>query len=125
MEAPTSLKDSGIAPEKGNWYALLSDHGDGVGMLTRSYHYTSPSGEEYPDSVRQLYVLEVVEPATYGVGYSTEDSVLCMWLASPTPGRIAVHHLSLPVSQFTELVTEGAEPPEYEDLRVQQAGGDL
>ncbi|MGW1261197.1 hypothetical protein ACWD7Y_04450 [Streptomyces drozdowiczii] len=125
MAAPKSLSDSGSSPEKGSWYALLSDHGDGVGMLTRSYHYTSPSGEKHPDSVRQLYVLEVVEPATHGVGYSTEDTVLCMWLDSPSPGRIAVHHISFPMSQFTELVGEGEEPAEYADLLAQQAGGDL
>ncbi|MFJ4739079.1 hypothetical protein [Streptomyces sp. NPDC088775] len=100
---------------------LLSDHGEGVGMLTRSYRYTSPTGEEYADNPRQLYVLEVVEPATYGVGYSSEESVLCMWLDSPSPGRVAVHHISFPMSQFVELVGEGAEPPEFEDLQTQQS----
>ncbi|MET8342466.1 hypothetical protein [Streptomyces microflavus] len=121
MAAPKTLKASGLSPEKGNWYALLSDHGNGVGMLTQSYRYTSPSGEEHPDNSRQLYVLEVVEPATYGVGYSSEDSVLCMWLDSPSPGRIAVHHISFPMTQFVELVGEGAEPPEFADLQAQQA----
>lgn len=123
MAAPSSLKDSGKDPEKGRWYSLLSDHGDGVGMVTKSWHYTSPSGEEYPDNTRQLYVLEVVEPATYGVGYSAEESVLCMWLNSPTPGRITVHHISFPVPQFIELVAVGEEPPEYADLK-EQLGGD-
>lgn len=121
MAAPSSLKDSGTAPEKGKWYSLLSDHGDGVGMLTKTYHYTSPTGEEHPDNPRQLYVLEVVEPATYGVGYSFEESVLCMWLDSPSPGRVAVHHISFPVSQFAELVAEGEEPPEFEDFKAQQS----
>ncbi|MEV6309980.1 hypothetical protein AB0M10_15445 [Streptomyces sp. NPDC051840] len=119
--APMSLRDAGTAPVKGRWYALLADHGEGVGMLTRTYRYTSPSGEEYAENQRQLYVLQVVEPATYGVGYSTEDSVLCMWLDSPSPGRVAVHHLSFPVTQFVELVGEGEEPPEYVALQEQQA----
>ncbi|MET9470519.1 hypothetical protein [Streptomyces sp. NPDC002922] len=94
-------------------------------MLTKTYRYTSPTGEEHPDNPRQLYVLEVVEPATYGVGYSSEESVLCMWLDSPSPGRVAVHHLSFPLSQFLELVGEGAEPPEFGDLKAQQQGGSV
>lgn len=122
MAALRSLKDSGSSPQKGKWYRLLSDHGDGVGMLTKSWHYTSPSWEEYRDNPRQLFVLEVVEPATYGVGYSPEDSVLCMWLNAPSPGRITVHHLSFPMPQFVELAAEGEEPPEYADLRAQQGG---
>ncbi|WP_411087794.1 hypothetical protein [Streptomyces sp. 061-3] len=125
MAAPSSLKDSGTDPEVGKWYALLADYGDGVGMLTKTYRYTSPTGEEHPDNPRQLYVLEVVEPATYGVGYSSEDSVLCMWLDSPSPGRVAVHHLSFPLSQFLELVGEGVEPPEFGDLKAQQQGGSV
>ncbi|WNI17630.1 hypothetical protein [Actinacidiphila sp. ITFR-21] len=92
-------------------------------MLTKSFHYVSPSGAEHRDNPRQLYVLEVVEPATYGVGYSSEESVLCMWLDSALPGRLAVHHISFPMSQFVELVAEGEEPPEYADLLAQQAGG--
>ncbi|MFJ3270998.1 hypothetical protein [Streptomyces sp. NPDC086776] len=122
MAAPSSLKDSGTDPAVGKWYALLADYGDGVGMLTKTYRYTSPTGEEHPDNPRQLYVLELVEPATYGVGYSSEESVLCMWLDSPSPGRIAVHHISFPMSQFVELVGEGAEPPEFADLKAQQGG---
>ncbi|MFD9815137.1 hypothetical protein [Streptomyces sp. NPDC059080] len=92
-------------------------------MLTTTYRYVSPTGGEYPDNPRQLCVLDIVEPATSGVGYSAEESVLCMWLDSPSPGRIAVHHISFPVSQFAELVAEGKEPPEYADLQAQQAGG--
>ncbi|UXX94000.1 hypothetical protein N7U49_21575 [Streptomyces sp. AD2-2] len=91
-------------------------------MLTKTFRYTSPIGEEHPDNPRQLYVLEVVEPATYGVGYSSEESVLCMWLDSASPGRVAVHHISFPVSQFTELVAEGEEPPEFEDFQAQRSG---
>lgn len=122
MAALRSLKDSKSSPEKGKWYRLLSDHGDGVGMLTKSWHYTSASGEEYRDNPRQVYVLEIVEPATYGVGYCAEESVLCMWLNAPTPGRLTVHHLSFPLSQFAELVAAGEEPPEYADLKEQQGG---
>ncbi|MFF8283335.1 hypothetical protein ACF06W_11500 [Streptomyces albus] len=121
-----SLKESGITPEKGAWYRLLSDHGDGVGMLTASYHYTSPAGEKYPDNARMLQVLDVVAPATHGVGYSPEKSVLCMWLHSPSPGRrLVAHHISFPMSQFIDLVGVGSEPPEFADFQAQQvdAGG--
>ncbi len=48
--------------------------------------------------------------------------MLCMWLDSASPGRVAVHHISFPVSQFTELVAEGEEPPEFEDFQAQRSG---
>ncbi|MFE5853202.1 hypothetical protein ACFQ61_08270 [Streptomyces sp. NPDC056500] len=121
---PSSLLDSGVIPKRGHWYALLSDHGEGVGMLTKSYNYTSPSGDEHLGLTRQLYVLDVVGPATYGVGYNTESSALCMWVHSPAPGRVAVHHLSLPIGQFIELVGVGEEPPEYGALQSQMSQGE-
>ncbi|NIY68052.1 hypothetical protein [Streptomyces malaysiensis] len=92
-------------------------------MLTATYRYTSPSGEVVDDAARQLLVLDLLEPATAGVGYSSQTTVLCMWLDSPSSGQIAgVHHLSFPVDLFAELVAEGEEPPEYADLLAQQAG---
>ena len=68
-----------------------------------------------------LLVLAVVEPATYGVGYSAEYSVVAMWLVQNAPGRFSQHHISFPMSQFTELVAAGEEPPEYADWQAQQA----
>ncbi|MGW3860694.1 hypothetical protein ACWEDZ_04330 [Streptomyces sp. NPDC005047] len=85
-------------------------------MLTKQHRYKDQ------DADRMLRVLAIVEPATSGVGYSAEDTVLCLWLEAAVPGRLSLHHISFPKSQFVELVGSGTEPPEYADWQAQQGG---
>jgi hypothetical protein len=119
---PAPLSETG--PQKGQWYRLIADFGEGVGMLTKTWRYASPTGVEYPDNPRTVLVLQVVEPAASGVGYSPEDTVLCLWIRTSRPGRLSAHHLSLPVTQFLEVFEDGVEPPEWADWQAQmQAGG--
>lgn len=118
-----SLAESDEKPARGQWYRLLSDFGEGVGMLTRTHRYRAPGAEEDQESDRMLLVLAIVEPAAYGVGYSPEETVVAMWLEQTAPGRITQHHLSFPMTQFAELVGPGVEPPEYADWQAQQAEG--
>lgn len=122
MAPPKSLKKAGKSPEVGQWYRLLSDFGNGVGMLKKSRRYRNRRGEEIADNPRQLLVLDIVEPGTAGVGYSAEQTVLCLWLDQAGAGRLTPRHLSLPASQFVELVTDGSEPPEYPDWQEQTNG---
>jgi hypothetical protein len=117
-----SLAETGDTPTRGKWYRLLSDFGEGVGMLTRTHRYRTPGSDEFQESDRMLLVLAVVEPATAGVGYSAEDTVVAMWLEQTAPGRFSQHHISFPESQFAELVGPGEEPPEYADWQAQTAG---
>ncbi|MFV0135503.1 hypothetical protein ACLGIH_20165 [Streptomyces sp. HMX87] len=118
-----SLAETEDTPAKGQWYRLLSDFGEGVGMLTRTHRYRPPGGDEVQEHGRMLLVLDVVAPATAGVGYSAEDTVVAMWLEQTAPGRLSQHHISLPESQFCALVGPGEEPPEYADWQAQMAGG--
>ncbi|MFE2539040.1 hypothetical protein [Actinacidiphila glaucinigra] len=122
-ETPQSLADTGAVPEKGSWYQLLADFGEGVGMLTRTHRYRPAGEEDVQESDRQLLALDIVAPATAGVGYSAEETVLCLWLESAGPGRLAMHHISFPRSQFVELVGAGEEPPQWAAWQAQQAGG--
>lgn len=124
MTATKSLAEAGVLPEKGKWYRLLSDFGVGVGMLTRAHRYRPAGSETDIESDRMLLVLDVVESATHGVGYAYEDSVLSLWLAQTGPGRLSAHHLSLPMTQFTELVGAGEEPPEWQDWQNQLTAGE-
>lgn len=117
-----SLSETDGTPARGKWYRLLSDFGDGVGMLTKTHRYRSPGSDEIQESDRMLLVLAIVEPATYGVGYSAEKTVVAMWLEQTAPGRFSQHHISFPQSQFTDLVGPGKEPPEYADWQAQMAG---
>jgi len=116
-----SLAETEDIPARGQWYRLLSDFGEGVGMLTKTHRYRSPGSDDVQESDRMLLVLAIVEPAAYGVGYSPEYTVVAMWLEQTAPGRFSQHHLSFPMSQFTELVGPGEEPPEYGDWQTQQA----
>ncbi|MFC9505414.1 hypothetical protein [Streptomyces sp. NPDC057002] len=86
-------------------------------MLTKTHYYKDQ------DEVRMLRVLEILEPATYGVGYSAEKTVLCMWLESPAPGRLVQHNISFPLSQFVALFGVGEEPPEYVDWQAENSSG--
>lgn len=124
MAAIKSLTETEDTPAKGKWYRLLSDFGEGVGMLSRTRRYRSPGSDEVQEDDRMLLVLEVVEPATAGVGYSAEDTVVAMWLEQTAPGRLSQHHISFPQSQFCDLVGPGEEPPEYRDWQAQMAGND-
>lgn len=124
MAATKSLKKAGTQPEKGQWYKLLADYGVGVGMLTKTWRYRPAGAEKDIDNPRMLRVLEIMQPATHGIGYATEDSVLALWLAQSGPGRLAAHHISLPLSQFVELVGAGQEPPEWADWQAQQSAGE-
>ncbi|WP_369042242.1 hypothetical protein [Streptomyces sp. Midd1] len=117
-----SLAESGKTPARGQWYRLLRDFGEGVGMLTQTHRYRPSGSDDMQESDRMLLVLAIVEPASYGVGYSPERSVVAMWLEQTAPGRFSQHHLSFPMTQFTELVGPGEEPPEYADWQVQMAG---
>lgn len=123
MAAPTkSLKKAKETPERGKWYRLLEDFGEGVGMLTKTRRYRPAGSDVVQEGDRMLLVLAVVEPASYGVGYSPEYTIVAMWLEQTGPGRITQHHISFPMTQFTELVGPGEEPPEYADWQAQQAG---
>ncbi|MGW3153723.1 hypothetical protein [Streptomyces sp. NPDC001089] len=124
MANSTSLAESGDTPVRGQWYRLLADFGDGVGMLTKTHRYRSPGGEDFQESDRMLLVLAIVEPAAHGVGYSPEYSVVAMWLEQSAPGRFSQHHISFPMQQFTELTAPGEEPPEYADWQAQNAADD-
>jgi hypothetical protein len=117
-----SLAQARDTPARGQWYKLLSDVGEGVGMLTRTHRYRPPGADEAQESDRQLLVLDIVEPATAGVGYSAEETVIAMWLEQTAPGRLSQHHISFPMSQFTDLVGPGEEPPEWADWQAQMAG---
>ncbi|MEV7902162.1 hypothetical protein [Streptomyces anulatus] len=116
------LSETGATPKKGQWYTLLDDFGEGVGMLTRKRgHRVADQEQDVREDDRQLLVLDVLEPATYGVGYSSEQTVLCMWLEASAPGRLSQHHISFPLSQFTDLVGLGQEPPEWVSWQAQQS----
>lgn len=121
MAETKSLAETEVTPVRGKWYRLLADFGEGVGMLTATHRYRTPGSEEIQESDRMLLVLAVVEPATYGVGYSPEHTVVAMWLEQTAPGRFSQHHISFPMAQFTELVGPGEEPPEYADWQTQTA----
>lgn len=121
MAAIKTLKKSGTTPEPGKWYTLLADFGEGVGMLTQKRRYRGGKQQTAQESDRQLLVLDILEPATYGVGYTSEKSVLCMWLEASAPGRLSQHHISFPLSQFIELAGQGQEPPEWADWQAQQS----
>lgn len=122
MADTVSLAESGDTPVRGQWYRLLADVGEGVGKLTRTHRYRAPDSDETREVDRHLLVLDVVEPATAGVGYSAEKSVLAMWLGQAAPGRLSQHHIALPMTQFCDLVGPGEEPPEWADWQAQQAG---
>lgn len=124
MANTKSLAETNKTPARGQWYRLLSDFGEGVGMLTKTHRYRAPGSDEIQESDRMLLVLAIVEPASYGVGYSAERSVVAMWLEQSAPGRFSQHHISFPMTQFTELVGSGKEPPEYADWQAQMAAGD-
>ncbi|MFH9731866.1 hypothetical protein [Streptomyces sp. NPDC017260] len=124
MAETASLQESGITPEKGKWYRLLTDFGEGVGMLTRTRRYRPAGAEGDVEGDRMLYVLDVAAPATHGIGYANEDSVVALWLSQSGPGRLSAHHISLPLSQFCDLTGEGEEPPEWADWQAQQSAGE-
>ncbi|MFE4527113.1 hypothetical protein ACFRMO_07930 [Streptomyces anulatus] len=121
MTAIKPLKSTGATPAKGKWYTLLTDFGEGVGMLARKRRYRAGDQQTAEEEDRQLLVLDILEPATYGVGYSSEKTVLCMWLEASAPGRLSQHHISFPLTQFVELVGQGKEPPEWADWQAQQS----
>lgn len=118
-----SLAETEDTPARGQWYQLLSDFGQGVGMLTKTHRFQAPGSDEIQESDRMLLVLDIVEPATAGVGYSAEDTVVAMWLEQTAPGRFSQHHISFPESQFCDLFGAGEEPAEYAAWQTQQAGG--
>ncbi|AZM47816.1 hypothetical protein DMB38_20290 [Streptomyces sp. WAC 06738] len=122
MAETKSLAALEEAPARGSWYQLLSDFGEGVGMLTKTHRYRLSDSDDVQESDRMLLVLAIVEPASYGVGYSPEYTVVAMWLEQTAPGRFSQHHISFPMTQFTEIVGPGEEPPEYADWQAQQAG---
>ncbi|MEU1552152.1 hypothetical protein ABZ517_05445 [Streptomyces scabiei] len=117
-----NLSATDDTPARGQWYRLLSDFGEGVGMLTQTHRYRAPGSDEIQESDRMLLVLAIVEPASYGVGYSPEHTVVAMWLEQTAPGRFSQHHISFPMGQFRDLVGPGEEPPEYADWQAQMAG---